>query len=341
MTPCAECSFLLNTLLKLYFRAELSKRYFSLFHHWLHNILTLRLSSCRWKSVPNTHIFHSTWFLIMCFLLTPNFFQTTMSVTAGAGSESPLSLWGCCLRQLPAVKRLFVGVISKSMRVVCSVMFFWVCVRWLPRPMSQDQTVNKAVSRKQSRFCCVTLPPSLPPFSLFLYPRLPSIHCFLSCSPLSLFLHCCLGSCFSVILHSLYFPLELLVCATCVATVAFLFHTCSFLYLPVKSYTSTSHQMFWSASLFTCHQIRFLTLCLSCNRVSRSVKPTHGWWISNIDTRRMTETEIWQVQDVPALSAVRACQKRQRSDVNEINLNVNRCCKCKKYFICLHPLIHI
>ena len=141
------------------------------------------------------------------------FRSTTMSVTAGAGSESPLSLSGCCLRQLPAVQRLFVGVISKRMYVKCSVMFVWVCVRWLPRPMSQDQTVNKTVSRKQSRFCSVMLPPLLS-LSLSLYPRLPSIHCFPSCCPLSFFLYCCLGSCFSVILHSSYFPLELPVYAT-------------------------------------------------------------------------------------------------------------------------------
>lgn len=204
---------------------NLSKLSFRLFHHWLHNNLTLRLSSCRWKSVPKYP--HFSVYLISnnVFSVDPQFCQPTMSVTAGAGSESPLSLSGCCLWQLPAVKRLFVGVISKSMHVVRSVMCVWVCVRWLPRPMSQDQTVNKAVSRKQSRFCCVTLPP----FLLSLYPGLPSIHCFLSCSPLSLFLHCCLGSCFSVIPHSLYFPLELLVCATCVATVAFLFHAFCFL----------------------------------------------------------------------------------------------------------------
>lgn len=64
------------------------------------------------------------------------------------------------------------------------------------------------------------------------------------------------------------------------------YFTRSVFYLPVKSRTSTSHQMFWCASLFTCHQTRFLTRCLSCNRVSRSVKPTHGWQISSIDACR-------------------------------------------------------
>lgn len=155
---------------------NLSKLSFRLFHHWLHNNLTLRLSSCRWKSAPKYP--HISVYLISnnVFSVDPQFCQPPKSVTAGAGSESPLSLSGCCLWQLPAVKRLFVGVISKSMHVVRSVMCVWVCVRWLPRPMSQDQTVNKAVSRKQSRFCCVTLPPSLPSLSLSraaFYPLFP------------------------------------------------------------------------------------------------------------------------------------------------------------------------
>ena len=74
-------------------------------------------------------------------------------------------------------------------------------------------------------------------------------------------------------------------------------------FISTLTHTSTFHQMSWRASLFTCYQTRFLTLP-AFPVVSRSVRPTHGWRISSIDTCRMREAKIWQVQDVPALLAV-------------------------------------
>lgn len=233
-------------------------------------------------------------------------------------------------------------------------MCVWVCVRWLPRPMSQDQTVNKAVSRKQSRFCCVTLPPFLPSFSLSIPGCLLSIVSCLALHYLSSFI--VVSAHVSPSSLTLYISLWSCWFVQHVSLLLHFYFTRSVFYLPVKSRTSTSHQMFWCASLFTCHQTRFLTRCLSCNRVSRSVKPTHGWQISSIDARRQKYDKY---KMFPALSAVsnqssvtsvarknssaqtKACQMRQRSDVNEINLNVNRCCKCKNILFVFTALVLI
>lgn len=66
-----------------------------------------------------------------------------------------------CYSLSASSRKISVGAISK----LC------VCIQWLPCPMSHHQTVNKSVSRKQSRFCCVIccLPSLLPSPPFFLH----------------------------------------------------------------------------------------------------------------------------------------------------------------------------
>lgn len=196
--------------------------------------------------------------------------------------------------------------------------------------------------------------PSLPSFSLSIPGCLLSIVSCLALHYLSSFI--VVSAHVSPSSFTLYISLWSCWFVQHVSLLLHFYFTRSVFYLPVKSRTSTSHQMFWCASLFTCHQTRFLTRCLSCNRVSRSVKPTHGWQISSIDARRQKYDKY---KMFPALSAVsnqssetsvarknssaqtKACQMRQRSDVNEINLNVNRCCKCKNILFVFTALLYL